>query len=214
MVVPPNAGVVSAYGLLASDYVQFESVTNLLPLDERAPARIRETYHAMRERAAQRFGRLGFTEGLAYDFVAEMRFVGQAFEVPVEIAADDIDRLTTEIVRERFEEAHRRLYFHGGSDRPAEAVSFRLGVTAPLDSIPRLAEEVAAAAGGESETHTIFDQRREVDCTVCGRASFGVGDAVEGPYLLEDSTSTIYVPDGWTAAVDSENNLVLTRTEP
>jgi len=36
IVVPPNAGVISAYGLVASDYTKFDAVTRKMKLDEAA----------------------------------------------------------------------------------------------------------------------------------------------------------------------------------
>jgi N-methylhydantoinase A len=43
------------------------------------------------------------------------------------------------------------------------------------------------------------------------RAALAGGAAVEGPALIEDVTSTIYVPAGWRGAVDACDNLVLRR---
>ena len=38
IVVPPNAGVISAYGLVASDYTKFDAVTRKMKLDDAAAA--------------------------------------------------------------------------------------------------------------------------------------------------------------------------------
>jgi N-methylhydantoinase A len=37
------------------------------------------------------------------------------------------------------------------------------------------------------------------------------GEAVPGPALLEDPTSTLLVPPGWTARRDASDNMILTR---
>ena len=34
-----------------------------------------------------------------------------------------------------------------------------------------------------------------------------------GPLLIEDATSTAYVPQGWRASVDSHDNLILRQDE-
>jgi len=210
IVIPPNAGVMSAYGLLASDFLQFESVTNRMPLEEHALPRIRTTYGEMAERARERFRELGFTGELAYELTAEMRFVGQAFEVPVPLRPEELDGLTTEELRKRFEQAHERMFFHGASKRPIELVAFRLGVTAPLDAVPRLEEDRAAEISGGGMV-TIFEQREQRAVKLRSRAEFTKGTGMQGPQILEDVTSTIYVPEGWTVRVDDESNLILER---
>src|SRR6202008_3164310 len=48
IVVPPNAGVISAYGLVASDYTKFDAVTRKMKLDETAAKETRKTFAAMR----------------------------------------------------------------------------------------------------------------------------------------------------------------------
>jgi N-methylhydantoinase A len=208
IVVPPNAGVLSAYGLLASDFLQFESVTNRMPLDGDAIGQIRSTYNAMAERARARFAELGFTGTLEYELTVEMRFVGQAFEVPVALRPEELDSLTVDSLRARFEDAHERMFFHTASKRASELVAFRLGVTAPLDAVPRLEEDRAAdvETSGSAE---IFEQRARRRVEIRGRGELTRGASVSGPYILEDVTSTIYVPEGWTARVDDESNLIL-----
>ncbi len=39
--MPQNAGVLSAFGLLASDYTQYETVTRRMALDDAAPDAVR-----------------------------------------------------------------------------------------------------------------------------------------------------------------------------
>ncbi len=45
--VPPNAGVLSAYGLLAADYVQYETWTRRVAVDAAAPDAVRSTFAEM-----------------------------------------------------------------------------------------------------------------------------------------------------------------------
>ena len=36
---------------------------------------------------------------------------------------------------------------------------------------------------------------------------------IPGPLLIEDATSTAYVPQGWRASVDSHDNLIIRQEE-
>ncbi|MFN7136683.1 MAG: hypothetical protein ACK4MU_04095, partial [Thermomonas sp.] len=52
IVVPPNAGVISAYGLVASDYTKFDAVTRKMKLDDTAAREAGRIFAEMRERLA------------------------------------------------------------------------------------------------------------------------------------------------------------------
>lgn len=212
IVVPPNSGVISAYGLLASDFVQFESLTRRALVDEDAPAIVRAVHGEMRERALARAGAMGLSGDVRLGFVADMRFVGQAFEVPVELGDEDLADLTAERLRRLFGEAHQRVYFFGAAlDKAVEIVSFRMGLTAPLEDLPVLSES-AEFSVPEQEIE-LFDARMLQRGRLMSRSALAPGEPVPGPALLEDPTSTLLVPVGWTAQRDGSDNIILRWTD-
>ena len=210
ILVPPNAGVISAFGLLAADYIQYESMTRRFLLDRDAPKAIAEVYGEIRDRALAKFAEIGLGEDLSLNLVADMRFVGQAFEVPVDIDPAELDGLTVERLRAIFAAAHQRIFFHGaGDDKPIEAVSFRLRVSAPVGSVPVLTETHDYRIA--ESTIEIFDDRHRHNCRVMSRGALEPVVAVDGPALFEDPTSTIFVPLGWSAETDAQDNLILRK---
>jgi N-methylhydantoinase A len=210
IVVPPAAGVISAYGLIASDFMQFESVTRRRQLNDDGGRFVREVFAEMKARAGQRARALGLGSRLQLSFVADMRFVGQAFEVPVELAEEEVAKITAAKIRTRFGEAHHRVYFFGGeADKPIEFVSFRLGVTVPLRQLPLLTEELGQAL--KAQAIDIFDERAWRKGQLLSRSALKVGRQIAGPALLEDPTSTLLVPTGWTATRDRNDNTILQR---
>ncbi len=210
ILVPPNAGVISAFGLLAADHIQYESMTRRFMLDRDAPRAIAEVYGEMRARALAKFEHIGRRENLSLILIADMRFVGQAFEVPVEIEPAELDDLTVERLREIFAAAHQRIFFHGAAgDKPIEAVSFRLRVTLPVGSLPVLRETHEYRI--PETVIEIFDDRHRHACTVMSRGALEPATAVAGPALFEDPTSTIFVPLGWSAEADAHENLILRK---
>lgn len=212
IVVPPNSGVISAYGLLSSDFIQFDSMTQRGILDETAPDKIRDVFHEMSERAVARAREMGLEGELVLSFVVDMRFVGQAFEVPVELITSDIEMLTYDQLRTLFGDMHQKLFFFGAEDdKPIEYVSFRLGLTAPLKSTPQLSEPEAHFA--EEREIDLFDQGQWRKAKMISRAAMKVGVALQGPAILEDSTSTLLVPAGWQATRDENDNMILTLKE-
>jgi N-methylhydantoinase A len=210
IVVPPAAGIISAYGLIASDFVLFESMTHRAPADARAADILRDVFRSMRGRALDRAKASGLEGPVTFSLTAEMRYVGQAFEVPVLFDEAELETLDAAGVHRRFGEAHQRVYFFGGeAAKPIEFVSFRLGVTAPLDSLPLLAETKGAEA--PARAIRIFDGKAWSDAQLLHRMALKRRQAVAGPALLEDPTSTLYLPAGWTARSDDNDNTILER---
>ena len=210
VVVPPSAGVISAYGLIASDFTQFTSLTRRVTVDDSAPDVVRQTYASMVEEASTRFKALNLQGEPSVDFIADMRFVGQAFEVPVRFDVATLAQLTADDIRARFNEEHHKVYFFGGaSSKPVELVSFRLGMTLALKDVPILSES-DATIDHDSEIE-VYTDRAWHRGRLTSRASLVVGDPVAGPALLEDPTSTLFLPTGWQAVRDSHDNTIMTR---
>ncbi len=210
VVVPPSSGVISAYGLLASDFVQYETLTRRLPLDDTAADMVREIFADMRRRAISRAREMGLTDTPRLGLVIDMRFVGQAFEVPVELDADTVDDLTTQALRAAFGEAHQRVFFFGAeAGKPVEIVSFRLGLTVPVGNLPLLAEPDAHVV--DARDLRIHDEQTWRDGRMMGRSGMVAGQVYCGALLLDDPTSTLYVPEGWQAVRDAVDNIIVTK---
>jgi len=209
--VPPNAGVLSAYGLLAADYVRYETWTRRVAIDAAAPNAVRAVFAEMREALRAGFARLGIDRPPSFTLQLDMRFVGQAFEVPVPIPVETLADLTTRELFDRFRDAHHRVFEFGesGHDR-AEIVSFRLGAAAAPDAIPPLAGTAEPPAGAASVI-ALFDRGEEISCRLLARPAFPLSEPLSGPILVDDVTATIYVPRGWLAERDRHDNLILRR---
>ena len=209
VVVPPSAGVISAYGLIASDFTQFSTLTRRVIADDTADDTLRTAFAEMRDAALQRAKAMRLEGDLKLELFADMRFVGQAFEVPVPFTPEELPGLTAADVAARFREAHHRVYFFGGETaKPVEFVSFRLGVTLPLDALPVL-HETEAGEKVDSEID-LFDGRAWRKGRLLSRARIGPDEEIAGPALLEDPTSTVLVPAGWSASRDAADNTVIT----
>ena len=210
IVVPPAAGVMSAYGLIASDFLQFETLTRRRPVGEDAARFLREVHAEMKGRAIERARRMNLPEKLVFDFTAEMRFVGQAFEVPVSFMEKELAKISSAAILKRFGDEHQKIYFFGAnSDKPVEFVSFRLRFTLPIGKLPLLTEEADHKI--KAADVRMFDDRRWQEGRLVSRGDIKPGKRIKGPALLEDPTSTLLVPAGWSASRDENDNTILKR---
>ncbi len=210
IVVPPNAGVISAYGLVASDYTKFDAVTRKMKLDEAAAKNAALTFAEMRAGLAAQFTDMKLPGELVYTHTLDMRFVGQAFEVGVEVPAERLGSLDAAYLAELFADAHHRTFMHGATlDRPVEIVTLRVGATLPIGVLPRLEREMLAARAAEKTK--VFHGDAWLDCARFTAEALTAGQKIEGPAVIEGYTATTWVPPGWTAALDASDNLILRR---
>ncbi len=210
IVVPPNAGVLSAYGLLTSDYVRYETQTHKFAVDDNAPAKLTNIFAEMATAARDGFHQLGIDEHIDYSYSLDMRFVGQAFEVAVDLSQEDLDAMTTELLMRRFNDAHHRVFSFGDAGLSnAEIVSFRLGASTPQAQVPPLT--YTGDGHKERRMAPVFDRGVWQDYALMTRGDFDLANKVSGPLLVEDENATVFVPTGWTTIRDQYDNLIIER---
>jgi N-methylhydantoinase A len=181
-----------------------------LKLDEGAAAEAGKTFSEMRARLAGQFADMKLPGELIYTHTLDMRFVGQAFEVGVEIPAERLDTLDAAYLSELFADAHHRTFMHGATlDRPVEIVTLRVGATLPIGTAPRLDREALPVRAPEQTK--IFHGDEWLDCARYTAEALSPGQRIDGPAVIEGHTATTWVPLGWTAALDASDNLILRR---
>jgi N-methylhydantoinase A len=210
VVVPPNAGVLSAAGLLLSDHVHYRARTRRLRVTADTIVEIRATVEALQEEARDYLASLGIEAAADFDRVLEMRYVGQAFEVSVSLGDMNLANVSADVLSDLFAEAHRRIFeFAKAHGDPVEVVSFRVGAKAPPPGMP--AARPLRGGGVTSHRRAKLVERGEaLEAVLLPRDGLSA-TALSGPALIEDGSSTIYVPPGWAAALDGEGNVVLNR---
>jgi len=210
VVVPANAGVLSAAGLLMSDYVHYRARSGKIALDAAGIGQVRETLQALEKEIADYLRGIGIAEPLTYDRFLEMRYVGQAFEISVALPDGDLGNVDAALVAKLFADKHHRIFeFSKPPDKPVEIVSVRLGARTPSPPPPAWRRPEATLAPSTIE---IMDQGRTVSCRKVSRAML-TAEPLEGPVLIEDGTSTIFAPAGWTAQADAYGNAVLQASD-
>lgn len=210
ILVPPNPGVISALGLLSADYLKVYGATRRMALDASAPDALRAAHAQFAAAAARDFEALGLTGAREDLLEIDMRFVGQAFEIPVAIDTTALPGLTASDLAERFTEAHRRVYLHGGEPgRKVEMVSLRYGVRQRLDALPVATERPGKAV--RPPHAPVHIGGRAADARLVDAAMLATDDPITGPALIEGYSSTLWVPPSWTALRDAAGNIAMRR---
>jgi N-methylhydantoinase A len=181
-----------------------------MPIDDGPTAGL-ALFRRLEKELTAEFRTMGFTGRLDYTYTAEMRFVGQAFEVAVDFTEAELAGLSRGALLKAFEEAHYRVYFHGiGASQKVEIVSLRVGASAPVEDMRAL----ATPRGGESrvETHRLYDAGAWIDCRHVPAEAIAEGERLAGPVIVSGATATTYIPSGWSAMRDAADNLIMSRS--
>lgn len=211
VLIPAAAGILSAYGLLAADFRHEVSNTSIHGLRDLSPAMLAKLLENLRTRAEDDLVTLGQdAEGLTVQYLVDMRYRGQGFELTVPLPRiPDHDDDSLAWVAEIFHDAHKVRYGHSSPDKPVEVVTQRLVLTRP--STTQSAPRSAAQGPVKRETGTVALGGERTACEFLWRESLPVGFATDGPAVIEEGTTTTFVPPGWECAVDEQTNLVLTK---
>jgi N-methylhydantoinase A len=213
IVVPPNPGVMSAYGLLAADDVRYVTRTRHAALDGAAPDTIRRAYEEMRAALAASLGSPGPGGSEAeFTLCLDMRFKGQAFEVPVEMSTSEMAAMTAASLEAAFLSGYEAVYAQQmRPGRAIEIVALRAGARQRRAAAGAL-RDAGVPNGVRRKIRIVFEGRR-IDAVLLPLQDLADGRPVQGPAVLQSETSSIFVAPGWRGAVDEARNFVMRRSE-
>ncbi len=142
--------------------------------------------------------------------VLDARYRGQNFEVKVDCQGLGQDDLAQVI--ERFNEAHALEYGYAIPSRAIEFVSARLQAIGEVDKAPQARIEggasLAAAAIGERAFYVDAAQGWRM-ASIYDRNRLPVGQAFEGPAIINEMSATTIVLPGQSAVVDPFGNIIV-----
>jgi N-methylhydantoinase A len=216
VLVPPDPGNLSAFGLLTVDVRNDYVRTHVAREDRLEHAAVQDVLDQLQSDADAALAREGFApESRRFARTADLRYYGQAFEVRVDLPAGPVDDEMVAAVADAFHTEHRQLYGYDFADDPrqqVEWVNLRVTGIGPI----RRPEVRKVAEGHGSETARTgtrtawFDE--QVEAALYDRAKLGAGDVVVGPAVVEEFGSTVPVHPGFRAEVDDFGNLRLSRS--
>ncbi len=210
---PPDPGNLSAFGLHVSD-IKRDYVRTLVR--QQANADADEIDGAWQE--LERIGKAEvMAEGVAAERIrlrrsADVRYVGEGHEVPVDIPPGTEGAAAVETMWSAFHRVHFDAFgfdYEGRQD--VEVVNLRVQVTGQVDR--PAAHEVAqgGAAAPVSSRPVYWRESGWVDCPIFRREDLGAGERLDGPLIVEEYGSTVVVPAGWGLACDRYGNLVMEK---
>jgi 5-oxoprolinase (ATP-hydrolysing) len=207
VVVPADAGLLSALGLGAAVVERFAQRQVLEPLQ-----RVRSSLAGWLAELGEEAAAAVETEGIAPEEIEvrrrllNLRFAGQEASLAIEHEGD-------EAIEPAFDAAYREIYGYAPEGRSIELESVRVVASsrsAGEAAVPDLAPEARPAVPVGTRRCWTGAGWREVP--VFDRPALGAGATFEGPCLVFENHSVTFVGEAWAGRVDSAGHLVLAST--
>jgi N-methylhydantoinase A len=144
------------------------------------------------------------------EFEIDVRYAGQAFEVPLTITPDVLERDGIDGILARFDAEHLRL-FTFNMDTPHEIVNLRavaLGQALDLPAI-ELPKGNGDPQAAKMRDHILWMDGREQAAVIYDRAKLQQGDIIPGPAIVIEMDSTTLIESGCVATVDRVGNILI-----
>ncbi len=209
LVIPGNAAVFSAYGLLWSDAVRslVRTVNWIVPAAPLEP--VNQVLAALAAEAAEALRARGFADdAIEIRYEGDFKFAGQAFELTIPLPAGELTDEHRAQLMQDFTATYERLNGPGTAWEGFPIVMLNARVTATA-AVPRPVVQEHSPNGGapEAAVHerrlVLEPQRGErVELDVYRGERLRPGIEIRGPAVIEDVDTTVYVPPDATCRLD------------
>ena len=212
VIVPLAPGVLSAFGLLVSNIEHDHAVSFARPV---SAVDLRELERAFRGLEAQGVeamfrDRIGL-ERIHVRRYADMRYLGQSYELEVELGGA-LDDGTLSRLAAAFHQTHQRVYKQHNENAAIEFVNLRTVHFTPVPR-PELTPPPAGKSWADAQTGARRVYFREaggfLEVPVFRRERLPHGVSRAGPFIVEQPDTTTVVFPGEGARVEPHGNLIL-----
>jgi N-methylhydantoinase A len=155
-------------------------------------------------------------DGIAADeietgFEVDVRYSGQAFEVPMTVSLADLEGGGLAVLTDRFDAEHLRL-FTFNMDTEHELVNLRAVATGRALELPALtlSQGDGDPVQAKLRDHTLWMDNAEQAAVIYDRSKLEAGDVIPGPAIVIEMDSTTLIETRHIGTVDAYGNILIT----
>ena len=195
-IVPPRAGVGSAVGFLRAPF-SFEATRSLyMRLSEFSAPQAGDVIAQLRAEASAFGAACGVTGPMREEIKAYLRYIGQGWEIPVELDREAAGGLSVGNVRAAFEAAYGGLFGRTVEGLDIEIASWSVDVRSevpPAGQVDQFDPAGTSPAETAEATAQLFDARSGAyrSAPVFARDAIATGQRVNGPAVIVEAETSI-----------------------
>jgi N-methylhydantoinase A len=208
VIIPPHAGLFSACGLLSADLEYHLVQTCYQRTRELDLEGLNILLGRMEAQVSDLLTGEGYSSnGVQIERFAEMRYVGQSYELTVPAPIGPLTRSSIATLEERFDEDHKKTYGHrAGIGRDYFLVNFRVTGRVRRERAANQPTKEGFRPHQKSRTAYFGAIRGAIKVPVCARADL-TATPHTGPMLIDEYDTTTVVAPGCTVWKDSSGNI-------
>ena len=214
-IVPPNAGLFSAFGLLFADVEHYSVQTFYTKTREADLGKLNRTLQEMDKNVVDLLVNQGYPQkDIQIQRFADLRYFGQSYELTIPAPDGVLSSASIIELENAFDEEHEKTYGHRAEAGEARAfVNFRV--------IGRVKRETYTAKPLKNGSRPRGRERRAYfgadlgwhDTPILSRAELSTTQT-RGPLLIDEYDTTTVVPPDCSACLDRSANIRITAGEP
>lgn len=205
VIVPKNAGVLSALGLLLTDSIKDYSQSILKTSEKITREKLENLFDKLYKKSLKDMEEEGFAQERIKIFsFLDLRYLGQSYEITIPYGSYFIAD---------FHKAHQKLYSYHHTQRPVEIVNIRVkavGLSKKI-KLKRFHRGDAKTQRALIKKQSIWYEGKRYTAPAFERSLLFPGDKVNGPALAVDRESTTFLPPSYTMEVDDFLNLIIQK---
>lgn len=214
VLVPPSAGLFSAYGLLYADVEHYYTETMRHLLRDVTPEAWLAGWRSLEDKAREQLHADGFSESeMQIRRFASMRYKGQTFEISIPVPGGALTNETIAEIEEAFGTEHETTYGHRASlDEPVQLISIQVAglATRQQTQKPGRPQQHAGDLRAEQPPRLAYFGRDYgwLETAVLPRSALTTPR--RGPCIIEEYDTTCVVPPSASAELDEKSNIIIT----
>ena len=213
VIFPAGAGVMSAIGLLATPLSYASLRSFRVRLSRIGPTDLRSGFAPLVAQATALLTAAGVADpDIQISRRLDMRYLGQGYEVEVELPPDLDEEAAFGHLPESFRESYEATFSTSFLENEIEIVNWKIEARGPRPDLaagyrPPHPPRAEGLILGRNQAY-FPEAHGYVDCPVYDRYALAVGAVIEGPALIQEDESTTILGSGERASVDVFGNLI------
>lgn len=213
VIIPIASSVFSAWGMLMTDLRHDYIQTYIRRVQQVNVMELNQELDKLEAGAISQFAQEGIAaEKVMFARYVDMRYLGQEHTVKVPMPNGSIDQEKLQEVVRRFHSLHEQHYTFKLDGAPTEIVNLHLTAFGVIQK-PELARLKQVGDNAEAALKEIrpvlFEDVGWVETKVYAREKLNAQSVIQGPAIVEESSSSTVIYPGQSLLVDAYGNLVI-----
>ena len=210
IIVPPNPGNFSAWGMLQTDIRRDLTKNYFTILSETKKSNLKKFFNELIDEASNLLKSEGVSnKKMLFYRTADMRYIGQEYYVNISIDSS----LNLNKINSDFHNTYKKTFGHSTPDAPVEIINLRLVAIGLVDRVidySKINNQKTTKRVNIKKREVIFNNVKHLT-NIINRNSIKLKDRLNGPLIIEEESATTVVSPKYFVNKDLMGNLIIKR---